>query len=77
MFQETISIAREAFDELDGFPDERIVFYARIGPYQSSVRVMDSIWQDLAVKEPEYIRVHIKDGPGDAEASEFEFSYRF
>lgn len=65
-----MAIVREAIDELGEYGDERIAFYAKIGPDESSVRVMDSVWQELVAKKPTYLTVHVKDGPGDHAASE-------
>ena len=69
--QETLAVIREAFDDLDGFSDDRITFHAKFSAEDVPVRVMDAVWSRLANRPPVSISVRIKDEPGEAEASEF------
>lgn len=68
--QETLAIVREAFDDLDGFSDDRITFHAKFSVEEVPIRLMDAVWSSLASRPPVSISVRIKDGPGEAAASE-------
>ena len=75
--QETLAIAREAFDDLAKYSDDRIEFYAKFEDRETPVRVMDAVWSRLVNKPPPFITVKVKDGPEDIEASELNRRLRF
>lgn len=67
MRQGTLFKARQMFDELESYPDERIQFHAQsqAGDEKSWSRLMDDVWDHVAQNPPDRMLVHVKGAPGD------------
>lgn len=62
---------RQVFEEVNDYPDERIVFEAGFGDDKEWSRLMDQVWDQFQHNPPDRLRVTIKDAPGDKEKREY------
>jgi hypothetical protein len=75
--QQAIAAVRGGFPEVEDYPDDRIRFLVSltVPPYDGTwwVRVLDETWATFEYDPPNAIWFVIRDNPGDAELSEYNW----